>query len=56
MLCQLTLEAHNVQRLQVSSRAPAGFMKQSRASAEQGAGWDCLLQPSDPGGTQNRVC
>lgn len=49
MLSQL--EAHNVQRPQVSFRAPAGFMQQSRASVEQGAGWDCLLQPPDAGGT-----
>lgn len=51
MFSQFTLEAHNVQRPQVSFRDPAGFMKQSRASVEQGAGWDCLLQPPDPGGT-----
>lgn len=35
----------------MSFRAPAGFMKQSRVSVQQGAGWDCLLQPPDPGGT-----
>lgn len=51
MFSQLTLEAHNAQRPQVSFRAPAGFMKQSKASVEQGAGRDCLLQPPDPGGT-----
>lgn len=51
MLSQLTLETHNVQRPQVSFRAPAGFMKLSRVSVKQGAGRDCLLQLPDPGGT-----
>lgn len=51
MLSQLTLEAHNVQRPQVSFRVPAGFMKQSRVSVEQGSGRNCLLHPLDPGRT-----
>lgn len=55
MLSQSTAEAHNVHRLQMSFRVPAGFMKQSRASVEEGAGWDCLLQPPDPGGTHKIV-
>lgn len=52
MFNQSTLEAHNVQRPWVSSRAPAEFMKHRALSAEQGAAWDWLLWPPGPGGTR----